>query len=75
MFPHSPYFGPGFLATLQLVAARPEETLVERFKLELEADLFCGKSSAKDGYFPAPDAPGLGCDPDPAVISAYRVTL
>jgi L-alanine-DL-glutamate epimerase-like enolase superfamily enzyme len=75
VFPHSPYFGPGFLATLQLLAARPEESLVEQFKLKLEADLFYGRTSPKAGYFRVPDAPGLGCDPDPAVISAFRVDL
>ena len=28
--PHSPYFGPGLLATLHVLAAAPQEMLVER---------------------------------------------
>jgi len=75
VFPHSPYYGPGFLATLQLVAARPEETLAEWFKLTLEGDLYNGKAAPKDGSFSVPGGPGLGFDPDPAVVTAYRVSV
>jgi L-alanine-DL-glutamate epimerase-like enolase superfamily enzyme len=71
--PHSPYYGPGFLATLQLAAARPEETVVEWFQLQLEADLFGGQALPRGGRFELPAGPGLGCDPDPAVIAEYRV--
>lgn len=75
VYPHSAYFGPGLLATLQLVAARPDPTLVEWFKLELEADLFHGGGRPKNGAFVVPDLPGLGFDPDPAVVAAYRVPI
>jgi L-alanine-DL-glutamate epimerase-like enolase superfamily enzyme len=70
--PHSPYFGPGLLATLQLLAAAPQETLVERLYVELEASLFGDFVEARDGMMRVPDGPGLGCDPDPAVIDRYR---
>lgn len=75
VYPHSPYYGPGFLATLQLAAARPEETRVEWFKLKLEANLFRGRELPRDGGFDVPDGVGLGYDPDPAVIAAYRVSI
>ena len=40
LMPHSPYFGPGFLATLQLTAARAQPgAQVERDHLDLEANL------------------------------------
>lgn len=71
--PHSPYYGPGLLATLQLAAAMRDETRVEWFKLALEADLFGGKASPVDGIFHVPTGNGLGCDPDQSVIDAYRL--
>lgn len=73
VYPHSPYFGPGFLATLQLAAAREPETLIEWFKLELEADLFGDAARPKGGCFHLPGGDGLGADPDPAVIRTYRM--
>ncbi len=70
--PHSPYFGPGLLATLHILAAAPQEMLVERLYVELEASLFGGFVDARDGMMTVPDGPGLGCDPDPSVIARYR---
>ena len=69
---HSPYFGPGFLATMQLIAALPEGGLCERFYLKLEASLFGDLVNPVDGRLRLPDAPGLGADPDPDVIRDYR---
>jgi L-alanine-DL-glutamate epimerase-like enolase superfamily enzyme len=71
---HSPYFGPGFLATLQLAAALPKPGLIERFHANLAANLMGPWVDPKDGYFHIPDGPGLGADPDPDVIARFRVT-
>ena len=71
--PHSPYFGPGFLATLQLIAARPKpDPLAEYYHLDLEASLYGDLFTPVDGAFVVPDGPGLGRDPDPDVIRTYR---
>ena len=35
--PHSPYFGPGLIATIHFAASVPERPPVERFYLDLEA--------------------------------------
>jgi D-galactarolactone cycloisomerase len=70
--PHSPYFGPGLLATLQVLAAAPQEMLVERLYVELEASLFGDWIDARQGMMTVPDGPGLGADPDAAVITRYR---
>jgi L-alanine-DL-glutamate epimerase-like enolase superfamily enzyme len=70
--PHSPYFGPGLLATLQLLATRPEIEAVEIFHLKLEQDLFGGAVEVRDGRVPIPTTPGLGADPDPDVVARYR---
>lgn len=72
LMPHSPYFGPGFLATLQLMAARGEPGgLVERYHMDLEASLYGDLVTPVKGSFLVPTGPGLGCDPDPAVIRTY----
>jgi L-alanine-DL-glutamate epimerase-like enolase superfamily enzyme len=72
VMPHSPYFGPGLLATLQVIAAAPQEMLVERLYVELEASLFGDLVDARQGMMRVPDGPGLGCEPDAAVIARYR---
>ena len=74
VMPHSPYFGPGFLATLQLTAALASPgSLIERFHLDLEASLYGDWINPKEGQFCLPAGPGLGLDPDPAVIKTYQV--
>ncbi len=73
VIPHCPYFGPGFLASLHLATAMREDTLIERFYLDLEAYPLPGAADAVDGSFRAPDGPGLGQDPDPNVLKDYAV--
>ena len=79
VMPHSPYFGPGWLATLQLLAAmplagRPGGSWTERFYTRLEATLYPGcVSPVEGGRFRVPTGPGLGAEPDPDVIRDYRV--
>ena len=71
---HSPYFGPGWLATLQLLSALPNSGMIERFYLSLEASLYGDLVDPVQGRFRVPDQPGLGPDPDPDVIRDYRIT-
>ena len=71
VMPHSPYFGPGFLATLQLMAAMPQAGLCERFYVDLEASLYGDLIDPVDGAFRVPDGAGLGRDPDADVIREY----
>jgi len=72
LMPHSPYFGPGFLATLQLMAARAEpDGMIERYHMDLEANLYGELVNPVSGRFTVPTGPGLGCDPDPDVIKTY----
>jgi len=71
--PHSPYFGPGALATLQLLAALPAETRFEYFYLWPEAMLYGDALSPRHGALAVPQGPGLGVDPDPDVLRRYRV--
>jgi L-alanine-DL-glutamate epimerase-like enolase superfamily enzyme len=69
--PHSPYFGPGFLATLHLLAAMPQKSMVERFYCTPEARIVGDWIEARDGAFRVPDGIGLGQDPDPDVLRDY----
>ena len=71
--PHSPYFGPGLLATLQMAAVYPHIGGIEIFGVQLESGLF-GEAGlpGPDGEVAIPQGPGLGCDPDPEVIARYR---
>jgi D-galactarolactone cycloisomerase len=71
--PHSPYFGPGFIATLHIIAAMHEKPLVEVLWLDMEANPFHSFVVPSGGRLKVPQAPGLGCDPDPAIVERYRI--
>lgn len=73
IMPHSPYFGPGYWATLQLCAHRPELGMFEF--LHVEAERWPGRDMPlpKGGAIAIPDAPGLGFTPDDAAIAAFRI--
>ncbi len=73
LMPHSPYFGPGYLAALQMAAVEPRFELFEYLYVKPEAFLFPGMPLPEKGAVAVPDGPGLGIDPDPAVIERYRV--
>lgn len=73
--PHSPYFGPGLLATLQLLSLRDDGTFVEIFYMNRAACLWRGRIDAgADGTIAVPDGPGLGYEPDQEVMERYRVS-
>jgi L-alanine-DL-glutamate epimerase-like enolase superfamily enzyme len=72
LVPHCPYFGPGFVASLHITAALAADTPVERLAVDLEASPFGDWIDAKDGQMRVPQGPGLGVDPDPALIARYR---
>ncbi len=70
---HSPYFGPGWLATLHLMAALPNSGWIERFHLDLEASLYGDWVDPVGGCFRVPEGPGLGVEPDLEVIERFRL--
>ena len=69
--PHSPYFGPGLIATLHVIAALAPQALVEVLWLDMEAHPFHDAVTPVGGRLKVPGAPGLGCEPDPAVLARY----
>ncbi|MGA8006683.1 MAG: enolase C-terminal domain-like protein, partial [Burkholderiales bacterium] len=70
--PHSPYFGPGALATLHLLAALEANERFEYFYLWTEASLYGAVLAPAKGELALPPGPGLGADPDADVIRRYR---
>jgi L-alanine-DL-glutamate epimerase-like enolase superfamily enzyme len=70
--PHSPYFGPGALASLHLIAALTDEARFEYFYLQADASLYGELLTPRRGELAVPPGPGLGADPDPEVIRRYR---
>ena len=74
MVPHSAYFGPGLLASIHCIAAMPGASLVERYDADFEVNpLHDAIMPNKNGCIAVPQGPGLGVDPDPAVIGKLRV--
>lgn len=71
LLPHSPYFGPGYFASLQLAAARPEVLELEYHFVEPDAWLAAPGTPDANGALPVPDGPGLGFEPDEAVLARY----
>jgi len=77
VIPHSPYFGPGFLATLHIAAAlpavSPHPPIIEVLWMRMAANPFAPWVTAQDGALRVPPGPGLGCDPDADVLAQYQV--
>ncbi len=72
LVPHCAYFGPGNLASIHIVASLSTDTLLENIYANLEANPFGDAMLAKDGKVRVPTAPGLGVEPDMAVVEKYR---
>jgi L-alanine-DL-glutamate epimerase-like enolase superfamily enzyme len=74
LMPHSPYFGPGLLAMLQLLSLRDDCSFVEVFYMNQAATLWRGAIDVgTDGAVAVPEGPGLGYEPDREVMEKYRV--
>jgi L-alanine-DL-glutamate epimerase-like enolase superfamily enzyme len=72
LVPHCAYFGPGNLASIHIVASLATDTLLENIYANLEANPFGDAMLAKDGKVRVPAGPGLGVEPDMAVVEKYR---
>jgi L-alanine-DL-glutamate epimerase-like enolase superfamily enzyme len=66
--PHSPYTGPGLIATLHLCAALWPDALVEHLFFDLQSGPFGDAVVPQRGRFVLPQGPGLGVEPDPGVL-------
>ena len=72
--PHSAYFGPGLIASIHCIATLSGDSLVERYDADFAVNpMHDTILPDKNGCLGVPQAPGLGVDPDPAVIEKLRV--
>ena len=71
--PHAPYFGPGYLATLHVLAVKKYESALERFFFDIDFTPFANTVPVTNGYVDVPDGPGLGADPEDELIEKYSV--
>jgi D-galactarolactone cycloisomerase len=71
--PHSAYFGPGLIATAHLSAALCRAPMVERLYCDLTESPFGAWYEPVDGYLAVPQGPGLGIDPNPAILDKLSV--
>lgn len=70
--PHSPYFGPGFLATLHLIAHTGQARWIEKIYFDLEAELFDPALKPESGVYTVPDGPGLGLEINQDTLDKFR---
>lgn len=72
---HTPYFGPGYFATLAMLPLMSPKTLVEYLFVEPEAWVAATPRPNREGMIAASDALGIGFDPDLDVLERYAVHL
>jgi L-alanine-DL-glutamate epimerase-like enolase superfamily enzyme len=68
--PQAAFFGPGFLATLHVLAAHQHPVLVERLWCGLLRTPYAATIPVRSGGFELNDLPGLGADPDAWMLDA-----
>jgi L-alanine-DL-glutamate epimerase-like enolase superfamily enzyme len=73
--PHAPFFGPGYLATLHVLAAKQRESCLERFFCDMAAVPYENTVPIAQGSVDVPDMPGLGADPEPEMLSRYLMCV
>jgi D-galactarolactone cycloisomerase len=71
--PHSAYFGPGLLASIHVCAAQSHEVWIERFYCDFDETPLGNAVNSQRGRIAVPQGPGLGVDPDPAVLRKLAV--
>ena len=69
--PQVAFFGPGYLASLHLLAAQRAEASLERLYVELAHVPYGATVPIVGGWVDVPDGPGLGADPE-ADLAAGR---
>lgn len=71
--PHSPYFGPGYLATLQMAVIEPAVELFEYLYIRPDAWLYESMPLPRGGVIQIPSGPGMGMDPNMDVVNRFVV--
>ncbi len=71
--PHTPFVGPAALASLQFIATLAEPAYFATIEAEAAMDFYGIDLHKWQPSIVVPDGPGLGLDPDPAVLARYAV--
>lgn len=71
---HSPYFGPGYYATLQMAAALQEFGMFEHLYVQPKSWMGGEVLSPRGGWVDIPDRPGIGFEPDLEVLQRFAVS-
>ncbi|ARP80945.1 hypothetical protein CAL12_08895 [Bordetella genomosp. 8] len=71
--PHSPYVGPGLLATVHVLAALEEEIELEYCYCTIDVNPLGDAVQAAGARLAVPTGPGLGRDPDMALVEKCAV--
>jgi D-galactarolactone cycloisomerase len=71
--PHSPYFGPGLVASVHVCAASTRPTWIERYYCDFEVHPFGDIIHPQRGDIVIPQGPGLGLEPDLKVVEKLRI--
>ena len=71
--PHSPYFGPGYWATLHLASLLPDPSLFEFMYVKTDAWLDPNIPLPRNGKMAPPPRAGLGFEPDQDTLKRFRV--
>lgn len=71
LMPHSPYFGPGFFASLQIAAARGSITALEYNFVKPDAWLADVEGLRRGEMISVSELPGLGFEPDLDVLKKF----
>jgi len=66
--PQVAFFGPGYLASLHLIAAQRQEVSLERLYVTLAHVPYGQSVPIRDGWLQVPDTPGLGADPEAPLV-------
>lgn len=72
--PHSPYMGPGLIATAHIIAAQKENIYLEYTFCQMDVNPLGPAVLTQDGYFKIPDQPGLGIQIDMQIVEQLTVT-
>jgi L-alanine-DL-glutamate epimerase-like enolase superfamily enzyme len=62
--PQVAFFGPGYLASLHLIAAQQADVALERLYVQLAHVPYGETVPIRQGFVDIPDTPGLGADPE-----------
>jgi D-galactarolactone cycloisomerase len=71
--PHSPYVGPGLLATIHLLAVLEEDIQLEYCFCEMDDNPMGTSVRATQARLAVPTGHGLGCDPDMQLVEKHTV--